>query len=153
MLINWADAPRAPGMRSGAERRVVTSEQATVVHVVTEPNALFDGVAHCHDHEQWVVVTAGMLRFRCGDSESEMHVGDLVYVPPRQWHAATGVGPGGATYLEISTPPRLDLLPGSLVASPLEFEARSPAPTTSSTPDVAADSVQATTNPEMSHAR
>jgi quercetin dioxygenase-like cupin family protein len=129
MLIDWADAPRAPGMRPGAERRVVTSEQATVVHVVTEPTAPFDGVAHRHDHEQWVVVTAGTLRFRCGDSETEMHAGDLVHVPPRQWHAATGVGRDGATYLEISVPPRLDLLPGSLVASPLEFEARPPAPT------------------------
>jgi quercetin dioxygenase-like cupin family protein len=153
MLIDWADAPRAPGMRRGATRRVVSSEHSTVVHVDSDADASFDGVAHRHDHEQWVIVTAGMLRLRCGDAESELRAGDVVHVPSRQWHAATGVGPDGARYLEISVPPRLDLLPGSLVASPLEFEAGPPTITTPTTRPSGGRPGLSTTNLEDSNAR
>jgi quercetin dioxygenase-like cupin family protein len=92
-----------------------------VVSVETEPTAEFDGRAHRHPNEQWVVVIDGQLRMTCDGNELDLRVGDVVYVPPDSWHAAVGVGPDGARYLEFSAPPRLDLLPDSVVPSPVEF--------------------------------
>jgi len=149
MLIDWNLAPTAPALRPGARRRVVTTDRTTVVRVDTAADAPFDGVAHRHEQEQWVLLLAGSLHFRCAGTEARLRPGDLVHVPPRQWHAVTAVGADGARYLEISTPPRLDLLPGVLLASPLEF--RTPAEPASPSPD--GEGRPALTTPEDSHAR
>jgi quercetin dioxygenase-like cupin family protein len=118
MLVDWSSAPNAYSMRAGASRQVVSGAQSTVVRIVTEPGTAFDGKPHRHPHEQWIVVTAGELSVEVGDEPYTLRTGDVVYVSGGIWHAATGVGPAGATYLEVSAPPRL---PGSLVPSPMEF--------------------------------
>jgi quercetin dioxygenase-like cupin family protein len=122
LFIDWDHAPLAESMRAKATRRVVSGRQTSVLRVTTEPDAHFDGRQHRHPNEQWVVVLDGRLRMSCAGTEREMGPGDVLYVPTDAWHAALGVGDQGARYLEISTPPRLDLLPGSLVPSPLEFD-------------------------------
>jgi quercetin dioxygenase-like cupin family protein len=121
MLIDWEQAPATHSMRAGASRRVVSGLHTTVVRVETAPTARFDGVPHRHLNEQWVVVVGGRLRLTCGDEEFDLRCGDVVHVPAGSWHAAVGVGAEGARYLEFSTPPRPDLLPGSLAPSPLEY--------------------------------
>lgn len=122
MFIDWDHAPLAESMRAKATRRVVSGQQASVLRVTTEPGALFDGGQHRHPNEQWVVVLDGRLRMSCAGVQRDMGPGDVLHVPADAWHAALGVGDRGALYLEISTPPRLDLLPGCLVGSPLEFD-------------------------------
>jgi quercetin dioxygenase-like cupin family protein len=122
MLIDWDKAARASSMRPLTERRVVTGQQVSVVRVDTEASAKFNSKPHRHHNEQWVVVTAGQLRMTCDDQEFELSTGDVVFIPSHSWHAAVGVGSQGARYLEFSAPPRLDLLPDSLVPSALEFD-------------------------------
>lgn len=124
MLVDWRRAPVCDGLRAGAERRVVSGARSSVVYVETSATATFDGVVHRHEHEQWVVVLEGTLVIRCDEEDVDAVAGDLVYIPPQSWHGAVAVGEAGARYLELSAPPRVDLLPGSLVASPLEL--RSP---------------------------
>lgn len=121
MLIDWDRVSQAPSMRAAAVRKFVTGQHSSVVHVVTEPTARFDGRPHRHFHEQWIVVIAGRLQVTCGGTEFDLGTGDVVFVPSNVWHAAVGVGPRGATYLEFSAPPRLDLLPDGIVPSALEF--------------------------------
>src|SRR5260221_568347 len=108
-------------MRAGASRRVVSGQHSSVVRVVTEPAAPFDGEQHRHVNEQWLVVIRRPLRGVCDDREVDVEAGDLVFFPANSWHAAIGVGPDGCEYLELSAPPRLDLLPGGLMPSPMEF--------------------------------
>ena len=120
-MVNWDRAPQAIAMRAGADRQVVSGQHSSVVRVVTEPGARFDGEQHRHVNEQWLIVIRGRLRVSCGDQEMDVRPGELVFFPANSWHAAIGVGPDGCEYLEVSAPPRLDLLPGALVPSPMEF--------------------------------
>ncbi|HXM54158.1 MAG TPA: cupin domain-containing protein [Candidatus Dormibacteraeota bacterium] len=119
--MNWDRAPQAIAMRAGADRQVVSGQHSSVVRVVTEPSAPFDGEQHRHANEQWLVVIRGRLRVSCEDQEMDVHPGELVFFPANSWHAAIGVGPDGCEYLEVSAPPRFDLLPGAMVPSPMEF--------------------------------
>lgn len=121
MIVNWQRAPQAVAMRSGAERRVVSGQHSSVVRVVTEPSAVFDGEQHRHRNEQWLIVVRGRLRIVVDDREADVGAGDLAFFPANSWHAAIGVGPEGCEYLELSAPPRLDLLPGGLMPSPMEY--------------------------------
>jgi mannose-6-phosphate isomerase-like protein (cupin superfamily) len=121
VFINWDGIPQTQSIRAGAVRRFATGQHSSVVHVVTEPTAAFDGRPHRHPHEQWIVVTAGRLQVTCADEKFDLGVGDVVFVPSNVWHAAVGVGQEGATYLEFSSPPRLDLVPNGIVPSALEF--------------------------------
>jgi mannose-6-phosphate isomerase-like protein (cupin superfamily) len=121
MLVNWRQAPSAYSMRAGATRTVVSGQHSSLVRAVTEPTATFDGEQHRHDNEQWLVVLRGQLRVVCDDREMELEAADVAFFPANSWHAALGVGQEGCEYLELSAPPRLDLLPGALTPSPLEF--------------------------------
>lgn len=121
MLIDWEKMMPAESLRAGAVRRFATGQQISVVYVETDPQAQFDGRPHRHPHEQWVVVTAGLLRMARDGSRFELSEGAVAFFPANSWHAAVGVGPAGARYLEFSAPPRLDLLPDSLVPNALEF--------------------------------
>jgi mannose-6-phosphate isomerase-like protein (cupin superfamily) len=121
VLIDWDGLPQAQSIRIGAERKFVTGQHSSVVHVSTQPDADFDGRPHRHPHEQWIVVTAGRLQISCADNKFDLSAGDVVFVPSHVWHAAVGVGPEGATYLEFSSPPRLDLVPHGILPSALEF--------------------------------
>ena len=121
MLVNWRDAPRAMSMRAGADRQVVSGQHSSVVRVVTEPTAVFNGEEHRHANEQWLVVIRGRVRVICDGDEVDAATGDVVFFPAHSWHAAIGVGPEGCEYLELSAPPRFDLLPGGLLPSPMEF--------------------------------
>ncbi|QNP68114.1 cupin domain-containing protein [Streptomyces roseirectus] len=121
MFLDWNSQPETHRMRAGASRHVASGQHSSVVRVVTDPGAEFDGRPHRHPHEQWVVVTAGELTLSCGEKKHTLGAGDVLFVPGGQWHAALGVGEQGAVYLEFSAPPRLDLLPGSVLPSALEF--------------------------------
>ncbi|GGU50509.1 cupin domain-containing protein [Streptomyces lavendofoliae] len=121
MLIDWDKMMPTGSLRAGAVRRFATGQQISVVYVETDPQARFDGRPHRHPHEQWVVVTAGLLGMTCDDNRFELSEGEVAFLPANSWHAAVGVGPSGARYLEFSAPPRLDLLPDSLVPDALEF--------------------------------
>jgi mannose-6-phosphate isomerase-like protein (cupin superfamily) len=127
MLVDWRTAPRAVRMRPGADRWTVSGQHSSLVRVLTEPTAVFDGEQHRHLNEQWLVVIRGRLRIICDDMALELAAGDVAFFPANSWHAAMGVGPDGCEYLELSAPPRLDLLPGSLIPSPMEFRGRNDA--------------------------
>ncbi|SRR6266700_5159294 len=122
MLIDWQQAPLTHSIREDAPRRVVSGAHISVVRVVTAPTARFDRVQHRHVNEQWLVVTSGTLRVICAGEEVEVGPGDVVYFPSESPHAAVGVGAEGAEYLEFSAPPRFDLLPGSVVPTPLGYD-------------------------------
>lgn len=121
MLINWDQVDPAGSIRAGAMRKFVTGQQSSVVWVDTKPTAEFDGRPHRHVHEQWIVVVAGRLSVACDGVKSDLRAGDVAYIAANSWHVAVGVGSEGARYLEFSTPPRLDLLPASIVPNAMEF--------------------------------
>ena len=122
MRIDWNKIPAAPGMRPGAPHQAVAGERMSVVRVQTTPDAEFDGSLHRHAHEQMLVMVKGQLKLSIDGEVFTAHSGDLVFFPSGCFHGAIGVGPKGATYYEIFSPPRYDLLPGYIGANPLEFK-------------------------------
>lgn len=84
MVIDWDEIPQAQSIRAGATRKFVTGQRSSVVRVVTEPTASFDGRPHRHPHEQWIVVTEGRLQVVCADDKFDPGAGDDVSVefPP-----------------------------------------------------------------------
>ena len=120
-LVEWDKITETPGMRPGAPRRAVAGEHMSVARVTTSSTAIFDGSMHRHRHEQVLVMLGGELRLSVDGRALTVKAGDLVFFPSGSLHGATGVGPEGATYYEIFSPPRYDQLPGYIAPSPLEF--------------------------------
>jgi quercetin dioxygenase-like cupin family protein len=121
MRIDWDTVPVMAGMRPGSTRQAIAAERLSAVRVTTSPDAVFDGQAHRHDNEQLLIVISGRVRLSVDDATFWAEPGDLVVFPPGSWHAAIEVGPGGAEYFEVFSPPRLDQLPGWVGRSALEF--------------------------------
>jgi mannose-6-phosphate isomerase-like protein (cupin superfamily) len=121
MKVDWHSHQELPSAGMPLRRRLVFGQEISCLHVTADPGSL-DLQPHWHDHEQWLVVIAGSIRFVCADEEYELAAGDVAYIPSRQPHTATHVGPDGATLLELSAPPRLDLVPGTIVPSALRFD-------------------------------
>lgn len=115
MVIDWSAVPSCRSPREGDTRRIASGEHISMVRIEIRPDAEFTGVAHSHPHEQWAVVLAGQVQMVVGGQVSWLEPGGVLYIPVHTDHAPLAVGPLGATYLEIFSPPRLDLLPGSLV--------------------------------------
>ncbi|WP_211262145.1 cupin domain-containing protein [Nitriliruptor alkaliphilus] len=122
MRIDWHAIPGGPGMRQGSSRRAIAAERLSAVRVETTPDAVFDGKLHRHDNEQLLVMIDGSVHLQIDDEDLWVKAGDLVVFPPGSWHGAIGVGPDGAEYYEIFSPPRLDQLPGWVGPSALEFD-------------------------------
>jgi quercetin dioxygenase-like cupin family protein len=121
MRIDWAAIPVAAGMRPGSTRQAIAAERLSAVKVTTSRDANFDGRMHRHDNEQLLIMIAGRVRLTVDGSSFWAEPGDLVVFPPGSWHAAVEVGPEGAEYFEVFSPPRLDQLPGWVGPSALEF--------------------------------
>lgn len=121
MRVDWQQIPAAAGMRPGSTRQAVAAQRLSAVRVRTAADAVFDGRAHRHDNEQLLIMIAGRVRLRVDGEQFWVQAGDLVVFPPGSWHAAVGVGPQGAEYYEVFSPPRLDQLPGWVGPSALEY--------------------------------
>nr|QDX19143.1 Cupin domain containing protein [Streptomyces candidus]QER90994.1 pyfR [Streptomyces candidus] len=115
MFIDWEKMPRTRSPRAKDSRRIASGQNMSFVRIEIEPTAEFTGETHWHMHEQWVVVLAGDVRMTVADEEVQLTTGDVLYIPIDAPHAPLAVGPAGATYLEIFAPPRMDLLPESIV--------------------------------------
>ncbi|MEU4333456.1 cupin domain-containing protein [Micromonospora lupini] len=122
MKINWDEAPLVGGGEFGVTRRFVFGQRMSCLQMaVTTPGPL-DIKPHWHENEQWVVCTAGRIVFVCEDLELDLEAGDVAYIPAGKFHTATRAGEEGGVCLELSAPPRLDLVPGSIVPSALRFD-------------------------------
>ncbi|CAO5233551.1 cupin domain-containing protein [Frankia sp. AgKG'84/4] len=117
MKINWADHQVLPAEGIALSRRLALGQEISCLQVVAAHSGRLNLTPHWHSNEQWVIVTSGSVSFVCDDNEYELFAGDIAYIPIGQPHTATTVGEAGATLLELSAPPRLDLVPGSLVPS------------------------------------
>lgn len=126
MRIDWGTIPVAGGMRPGSTRQAIAAELLSAVRVITSPDAVFDGRTHRHDNEQLLIMIAGRVRLTVDDTTFWAEPGDLVVFPPGSWHGATEVGPEGAEYYEVFSPPRLDQLPGWVGPSALELNEERP---------------------------
>jgi quercetin dioxygenase-like cupin family protein len=115
LFIDWTAAPATRSPREKDSRRIASGQNISVVRIEIEPTAEFTGKTHGHFHEQWVVVLGGQVRMTVDGAESELGPGDVLYIPSHAEHAPLSVGPRGAQYLEIFSPPRMDLLPESIV--------------------------------------
>jgi mannose-6-phosphate isomerase-like protein (cupin superfamily) len=122
MKINWADHEVLPAEGIALTRRLALGQEISCLQVVAPRSGRLNMTPHRHSNEQWVVCTSGSVSFVCGDNEYELTAGDVAYIPTGLPHTATLVGEAGATLLELSAPPRLDLVPGSLVPSSMRSE-------------------------------
>jgi quercetin dioxygenase-like cupin family protein len=121
MIIDWDAVSESPGMRAGAARRSVAGERSSVTHIITAPTAEFDGRAHRHEHEQWLVMLEGELELLDDGDRYWVGPGDVVIFRRNTLHGAVGVGEAGARYLEIFAPARVDQLPGYVGRAVLEW--------------------------------
>jgi quercetin dioxygenase-like cupin family protein len=121
MRIDWSNLPAMPGPRPGTTRRAIAGHHLSAVRIVTEPGATFDGRLHRHDNEQLLVVLAGEIEVQIGEERITARPGDMVFFPPGTLHGGIGVGPQGAEFYEIFSPPRTDQLPGWLGPSAMEY--------------------------------
>jgi quercetin dioxygenase-like cupin family protein len=97
---------RAIGPRQiwdGITARSVHGEKLTLAVVELAPDAVAE--EHSHPHEQLGMVLRGSLRFRVGDEERELGVGETWRIPSDTPHRAVA-GPDGATVLDLFAPPR-----------------------------------------------
>lgn len=121
MKVDWSAHEQLPSSGMPLQRQLVFGDRISCLRVTAEPGPL-DLPPHWHEHEQWMVVTAGSVIFVCGDEKYTLEAGDTAYIPSREPHTAAHVGPEGVTMLEISAPPRLDLVPGTIVPSAMRFD-------------------------------
>lgn len=122
MRIEWKDQEVLPAEGIALERRFVFGQQISCLQVIAPSSGPLSMKPHWHENEQWVVVTEGSIRFVCEDEEFELNTGDVAYIPSGKRHTATFVGPEGAVLLELSAPPRLDLVPGSIMPSSMHYD-------------------------------
>jgi quercetin dioxygenase-like cupin family protein len=122
MKINWAEHEELKAEGIALSRRFVYGQQMSCLKVVADQAGDLNMPPHWHDNEQWVVVTEGSIRFVCEGTEYELEAGDVAFIPARQRHTASYVGPEGAVLMEFSAPARLDLAPGSILPSSMVFD-------------------------------
>ena len=122
MKINWTEHEELKAEGIALSRRFVFGQQMSCLKVVADRAGDLDMPPHWHENEQWVVVTQGCIRFVCEGTEYELEAGDVAFIPARQRHTATYVGPEGAVLMEFSAPARLDLAPGSVLPSSMVFD-------------------------------
>ncbi len=122
MKINWADHQVLPAEGIALTRRLALGQEISCLQVVAASSGRLNMTPHRHSNEQWVVCVNGSVSFVCGDTEYQLGAGDVAFIPAGLPHTATSVGAAGATLLELSAPPRLDLVPGSLVPSSMRSE-------------------------------
>ena len=122
MRINWADHEVLPAEGIALTRRLAFGQEISCLQVIGPESGKLNLPPHWHENEQWVVVTAGSVNFECEGKEYELSAGDVALIPARHRHTATQVGEQGATLLEFSAPPRLDLVPGSILPSSMHFD-------------------------------
>jgi mannose-6-phosphate isomerase-like protein (cupin superfamily) len=120
--INWAEHEELKAEGIALSRRFVFGQQMSCLKVVADQAGDLNMPPHWHENEQWVVVTEGSIRFVCEGTEYELEAGDVAFIPARQRHTATYVGPEGAVLMEFSAPARLDLAPGSVLPSSMVFD-------------------------------
>lgn len=113
-LINDTDMPFV--------RRIASGQNMSCMQVVASQPGPLGFAPHHHENEQWVVVTEGAIRFVCDGEEYDLHAGDVAFIPSGHSHTAVSVGIAGATFLELSAPARLDLIPGTMVPSVMKFD-------------------------------
>ena len=102
-------------------RRIACGQDMSCMQVVASKAGVLKLAPHYHKNEQWVVVTAGSIRFICDGEEYDLQAGDVAFIPSEHFHTAVSVGSEGATFLEMSAPARLDLVEGTLVPSVMKF--------------------------------
>ncbi|MER5749375.1 cupin domain-containing protein [Streptomyces sp. NPDC002088] len=122
MKIEWEKSEVLPGEGIALERRLAFGQEMSCLQVIAPESGELNMKPHWHENEQWVVVTEGTLVFEVEGVEYELNAGDVAYIPSRKRHTATRVGEGGAILLEFSAPARLDLVPGSIVPSSMQFD-------------------------------
>ena len=89
----------------GITARSVHGEQLTLAVVELAPGAVAE--EHSHPHEQLGMLLRGSIRFRVGDEERELGVGETWAIPSGTPHRAEA-GPDGATVLDLFSPPRAE---------------------------------------------
>jgi quercetin dioxygenase-like cupin family protein len=89
----------------GVTGRVVPAERVTFALIELEPGTVVP--EHAHDNEQVGVLAVGSVRFRIGDEEREVGVGEAWSIPPNVPHGVV-TGPSGAVVVEIFVPGRAD---------------------------------------------
>ena len=96
--IDWevlSQSSPHPGVRS----RRLDSDALTIIRYELDAGAGYP--RHTHPEEQFVQGVAGRATFTFGDQTVQIGSGDLVRVPPRTPHGATG-GSDGVVFLSIS---------------------------------------------------
>jgi mannose-6-phosphate isomerase-like protein (cupin superfamily) len=121
IIFSWDEFPSVMNLRPGTIRRTVSGINLSIAQVRVEPGTQFDGTLHAHEHEQMLLMIAGRLQLQVEDQISWIEPGQVAYFPPGSFHAAIAVGPEGAEYFEIFSPPRLDQLIGFIGPNPLTF--------------------------------
>ncbi|MEU8433262.1 cupin domain-containing protein [Streptomyces sp. NPDC029216] len=122
MKIDWNDHEEVKVEGVALTRRFAFGQEMSCLRVVADQPGDLNLEPHWHENEQWVVVTQGSIRFVCEGDEYQLDAGDVAFIPARQRHTATLVGDEGAVLLELSAPPRLDLVPGSILPSAMKYD-------------------------------
>ena len=119
----WEDFPQTQNLRKGTMRRAVTMDQLTVQRGEIAPDTEFDeNSIHRHPEDQIIIMFEGKMRLRIGDDEAWIGSGDFAAIPGEVFHSATGVGPEGATYVEVLSSGRMDYLAGYVGIPKNEFK-------------------------------
>lgn len=104
-------------------RRAVTMDDLTVQRGTIAPDTKFDDSSlHRHPEDQIIAMLKGKMRVRIGEEEAWVGEGEFAAIPGGVFHSATGVGPEGATYLEILSSGRMDYLAGFVGLPKNEFK-------------------------------
>ena len=100
--VDWSSRPNKelfPGVRI----TVFSGEKLMLSRVVLLPNSVVP--EHQHPHEQFGYVIEGEATFTIGGESRLLRQGDYYAIPGGVLHSVH-VGPGGATCMDIFSPPR-----------------------------------------------
>jgi quercetin dioxygenase-like cupin family protein len=89
----------------GVVGRSVHGAEATFAVLNLDPGITVPG--HAHANEQIGLLVHGSVRFTVGDEVADLRPGALWVIPANVMHSVE-VGPGGASIVEIFSPPRGD---------------------------------------------
>ena len=122
MKIDWDAYEVLPAQGIALARRFASGQEMSCLRVEASDEGDLNLPPHWHNNEQWVVAIEGTIGFSCEGEQYELSAGDVAYIPSGKKHTATHVGPHGAVLLEFSAPPRLDLIPGSIIPSSMRYD-------------------------------
>jgi quercetin dioxygenase-like cupin family protein len=104
-LVDIDDQPVIDVWGEAVRARRIQGERVTLAVVELAPDAIVPG--HQHEAEQLGMVIEGSVTFTVGDERRELGPGGTWRIPSNVPHQVT-TGPGGATVIDLFSPPRAD---------------------------------------------